>query len=145
MMKIWIRIILGLAAAGIVALFLIYYFYYNKPHPDFEKTEAAYTLPASEIFAAFTTNRADAEAKYNGKVIALSGKLSKTETTDSLVIAVFVFSQGMFGDEGVRCTMLPSAQARAAGLQPGTDVVIKGFCAGFSESDVILEKCSFVQ
>ena len=64
---------------------------------------------------------------------------------DSLVIAVFVFNQGMFGDEGVRCTMLHGQTKLAANISKGNTVKIKGFCSGYNDTDVILEKCSLIQ
>jgi len=70
--------------------------------------------------------------------------LSKIETADSLVIAVFVFNQGDFGDEGIRCTMMKKFNDEANRLQPDGEIIVKGYCTGFNETDVILEKCSLI-
>lgn len=143
-MKTWVKIILGLAVVGIIALFLVYKFVYNKQHPDYENAEAQFSMTATELFQAFKTNKDAASTKYNGKMITLTGKLSKVESADSLVIAVFVFSQGDFGDEGVRCTMLKKFNDAADKLQPDGDFMVKGYCTGYNETDVILEKCSII-
>ena len=45
-MKTWIKILLGLAVAGIAAAFLVYHFVINKPQPDFEKIKPDYSLNA---------------------------------------------------------------------------------------------------
>jgi len=143
-MKTWVKIVLGLIVIGIIALFLVYKFVYNKQHPDYENIEASYTLNAQDLYQAYRSDRDAASAKYNGKMIALTGNLSKIEAADSLVTAVFVFSQGDFGDEGIRCTMLPKFNTEAGKLQPDGEVKVKGYCTGFNETDVILEKCSII-
>ncbi len=141
-MKKWIKILALLALLGIAAGIFVYYFVYNKPHPDYEKSKAEYTMTAKELYEGFITGEATPGQKYNGKVIEISGLLSSVESVDSLVIVIFAFNQGMFGDEGVRCTMLPSFNEEAKNLVPGTEVFLKGLCTGFNGSDVILEKCS---
>jgi hypothetical protein len=144
-MKTWIKIVSVLVLVGFIAAAFVFYFLYNKPQPDYEKIEAAYTLDASDLYKAFTANKNDAGTKFNGQVLAATGKLSKVEVKDSLTICVFVFEQGMFGDQGVRCTMLPAYRDEAGKIQPGTDIKLKGYCTGFNDTDVILEKCSIVK
>jgi hypothetical protein len=144
-MKTWVKIILSLFVIGIIAAVLIYVFVYNKSHPDFEKMKPDYTLSASDLYNSFKANTTGSETKYNGKVLSISGTISKVESTDSLVIAVFVFNQGMFGDEGIRCTVLPSYNEEAKRLQPNCVYSIKGFCSGFNDPDVILEQCSIIK
>ena len=141
-MKTWIKILLGLAAVGIIAAFIVYHYVYNKPHPDYANMDAAYSLPAAELYKAYTSDKNEAGKKYNGKVIAVSGKLSKVETKDSTTTCIFVFNQGMFGDEGVRCTMSRNFSGQAKKFQPDGEVKFKGFCTGFNDTDVILDKCS---
>jgi hypothetical protein len=143
-MKTWVKILLGVIVIGMIGLFLAYKFFYNKQHPDYENLEPAVTTTAVDIYQAFKTNKDAASARYNGKIIALTGSLSKMESADSLVTAVFVFTQGDFGDEGVRCTMLKKFNDAAGKLQPDGEVKIKGFCTGYNETDVILEKCSII-
>ena len=143
-MKLWIKILIGLAILGLLSVFFVYKFVYNKQHPDWENSEAAYTLGAQDIYKAFKVSKEGSAKLYNGKVIALTGKLSKIETADSLVTAVFVFNQGDFGDEGVRCTMLTKFNDQAKRLQPDGEIRLKGYCTGFNDTDVILEKCSII-
>jgi tRNA_anti-like len=143
-MKTWIRIVLVIALTLIIGGALVFNFLYNKPHPDFEKMKADYTLAASDLYKAFTADKAGAGTKYNGKVIMVTGILTKTENTDTLVTCVFVFNQGMFGDEGLRCTMLPKYREQAGKIPPGSEIKIKGYCTGFNDSDVILDKCSIL-
>ena len=143
-MKTWVKIGLGLIVVAMIALFLVYKFVYNKQHPDYENAEAAFNVTAQELYQAYISDKEVASAKYNGKMIALTGKLSKVETADTLVTAVFVFKHGDFGDEGIRCTMLQKFNVAADKLQPDGEVKVKGYCAGYNETDIILEKCSII-
>jgi hypothetical protein len=135
---------MGLALAGLSAAFLIYHFIINKPQPDFEKIKPDYSLDAGTFYKEFKTSKQNAQKLYNGKVIVITGKLSRVESSDSLTIAVFVFNQGMFGDEGIRCTILKKFIPDAKKLKPDGITRIKGYCTGFNDSDVILEHCSIV-
>jgi hypothetical protein len=143
-MKLWIKIVLGLAVAGITAVLLIYHFIINKPHPNFEKIKPDYTLNAGAFYNEFKTTKDNASKLYNGKVIEVTGKLSRVESADTLTIAVFVFNQGMFGDEGIRCVMLKKYSEDAKKLKPDGIIRIKGYCTGFNETDVIMEHCSLI-
>ena len=143
-MKPWLKIVLVLSLTSFIAAALVSYLLYNKPHPDFEKMKADYSLAAADLYKVFTIDKTGAGTKYNGKVITVTGKLTKVENADKLTTCVFVFDQGMFGDEGLRCTMLPKYKVLAGKLQPGSEIRIKGYCTGFNETDVILDKCSII-
>ena len=98
-----------------------------------------------QLFSEYRNNRTSAEQTYNGKVLEITGDLSYTEQADSLIIAVFAIEEGMFGDEGIRCTMLPGHQEKTKTLEPGINVTLKGYCTGYNETDIILEKCSIIK
>lgn len=136
---ILILFVLSAISAGLVFKFVI-----NKPHEDYEKTKPAFIVSAPDLFNAFTTDRAMAEKKYNGQVVLLSGKPDKTEVSETNTTAVFVFNQGMFGDEGIRCTMLPKFADMLKSIPEGSEVKIKGYLTGYNDTDVILEMCSII-
>ena len=136
---------LALFFTGIVSAGLVYKFVINKPHQDIEKAKPAYIVSATELFDSFRSERTLAEQKYNGRVVVLSGKLDKIETADELVTGVFVFDQGLFGDEGIRYTMLPDHSSNLKSIPEGSEVQLKGFLTGYNETDVILEQCSVIR
>ena len=144
-MKIGLKIGFGIIAVGIIIGILGYFFVYNKPHRDFEKASPDFNLSTFELFDAYISDRNMAETKFNGKVIQLKGTVQKIERVDSIIIAVFVFQEGLFGDEGIRCTMLPKFNDEILKVIPETNVIIKGFCTGYNDTDVILEKCSLIK
>ena len=143
-MKNWMKIGLGIVVLGIVAAVLGYVFIYNKPHPDYEKATPEFSKTAEALFNEYTTDRQAAEQTYNGKVVEISGTLSKVENVDSLTVAVFALDEGMFGDEGIRCTMLPE-HASKVNSYTGREIRLKGFLAGYNDTDIIMEKCSVVK
>jgi hypothetical protein len=144
-MKKWLKIILVLAVIGIIAALLVYKFVINKPHPDYATMKPEATINAAELYKQYKENKVLADSLFTGKLIEVSEILAKTEETDTTVIAVFVFSQGDFGDEGLRCVFLPSFKEKAKQLKTGNKVKIKGFCTGYNDTDVVLEQCSLVE
>lgn len=144
-MKTWVKILLGLTFVGMLAGIGMYMFVYNKPHPDYDKAEAEYSLTASDLFYAYRENPESAGQKYNGQVIEISGTLSNVELADSLVIAVFAFEEGMFGKEGVRVTMLENYNEVLKKWDLSKPIKLKGYCTGYNDTDVILEKGSIVE
>ncbi len=144
-MKKWLIVLLVLFVLGLTGAGLVYKYIYNKPHRNFEMAKPDFVLPAKELFESYRNMRKDAEQKFNGKVLDISGKLKSVEVSDSLVIVVFTFAEGLFGDEGIRCTMLPKYNAEAEDLSPDAAIEIKGYCTGYNDTDVILEKCSLIK
>ncbi len=143
-MKKWAKILTGILVLISVGV-LIGYFYINKPHPDYETMEAKYKLKARELYDIFYNSPKIASGTYNGKIIQITGTPDNIETTDSLVIAVFAYNKGMFGDEGIRCIMLPDYNDIKDTFSPGQKISLKGFCSGYNDTDVILEKCSIIK
>ncbi len=144
-MKKWIKILIFLIALGAIAAFLVYKFYINKPHPDFEKLNPDYIVSAEELYKEFTTDKNAAEKKYNGKMIQLTGVINKLESNDSLTIAVFVFNEGDFGDEGIRCTMLPKYSNDISIFNLKMPITLKAYCSGYNDTDIILENGSIIK
>ncbi len=143
-MKKWQIILLTLVLTGFSAAVAVYFLAYNKPHPDYEKAKPEFIISAEALYSAFIDDEMAANDQFTGKVVAIDGQVAGVEQLDELVIVSFVYDEGFFGGEGVRCTMLEGHHERALGLLPGESVKIKGLCTGFTGSDVILEHCSFL-
>ena len=144
-MKKWIIILLSLIAIGAIVAVIFYKFYVNKAHKDIENADADYKLKTEVLYKEYTSTKAHADSLYNGKVVQISGKVDKIETSDTLVIAVFTFAKDDFGDAGIRCTMLKKHNEDAKKIAVGTVISVKGLCSGYNDTDVILEKCSIVK
>lgn len=144
-MKKWLKIIGILAAVGIFAAGSVYFFVINKSHPDYEKEKPAFTVNASALFEQYRSDPASANTKFTGKVLQVNGHLDKVEILDTLSIAIFVFEEGMFGEEGIRCTMLEKYNDQLQAHKPDTPISIKGYCTGYNDTDVILAHCSIIE
>jgi len=144
-MNKYLKLFLILFALGIIAFALVFMFVYNKPHKNFEKAKPEYVLDAKTLFDEFKAQKEASSEKYNGKVLKISGEIKAVEVSDTSAIIVFAFAEGMFGDEGVRCSMLPKFIMQAKSLEAGTKVTLKGFCSGYNDTDVIMESCSFTK
>jgi hypothetical protein len=143
-MKKWIKILGILFVVGVAAAIAGYVFVYNKPHPDYDKLKADYTVQANILYNEFMADAMTASAKYNGKMLNIEGELSETEASDSTSIAYFVLEEGIFGNQGIRISMMPDYAADLAKKSKGDQVIIKGLCAGFNDTDVVLEHGSLV-
>lgn len=140
-MKKLMKIVGILVIVGILAATYGWFFVYNKPHKNYEKAKPQAVLSATDCFESFTGNG----NTLTGQVLQIEGALSYVEEQDSMVIVVFVFNEGMFGDEGIRCTMLPKYNEAALAMNSSNKIDIKGLCTGYNGTDVILEHCSFVK
>lgn len=143
-MKRWMKILGLLIAIGILAAVYVWFFVYNKPHRDFEQARPDHTLAADELFYQYYNHKSRADSLYTGMVLQITGVPHSVEVKDSVVIAVFAFESGIFGEEGIRCTMLPQHRERMKNHEAGTRLSLKGYCTGYNDADVILEKCSIV-
>lgn len=121
-----------------------YYFIYNKPHTDYEAAKPGFTGEAETLYHAFLEDPEAAAGRFDDMVLQVSGAVSGVEVSGDVVTVVFVFGEGFFGEEGVRCTMLESHIDKALKLGVGQTVTIKGHFAGFDGSDVVLQHASIV-
>ncbi|MEJ2594630.1 MAG: hypothetical protein P8100_05785 [bacterium] len=142
-MKKLLKIVGILAIIGALVAAYLWFFVYNKPHRDYENAKPDFVMSATACYQHFAQGKQD-EINYTGKILELSGIASHIEDRDSLVVLAFVFNKGMFGDEGIRCTMLPNHNEKALALDINEMVRVKGFCSGYNGTDVILEQCSII-
>jgi len=139
------KILILLAVTGIVAALLIIKFYINKPHEDIEKATPAFSIQADQLWKQYNDDLVLSDSLYTGQVIEITGNLSHTETSDSLIYAVFVMeADSMFGSKSIRCEMLPKYRDQTVNLSDGSQVKIKGLCNGYDETDIKFSKCSII-
>ena len=144
-MKTWIKITIGLGIIGIVAALAVNKFVINKPHKDYEAARTDLVVRAKRLYTDYTANPEIANGKFLDKVLEIEGSISWVEQVDSLVILVYVFEEGDFGDQGIRITMLPEYNQESKTLSSLKPVKVKGVCRGFNDTDVIIEKGSLVK
>jgi hypothetical protein len=142
-MKKILRIAVILALIGVIAAALVWKFYINKPHEDIDNAIPAYTMTTQEIWQKYNSDLKTADSLYTGKVIELTGNLSRIDKNDSLVSVIFVMAaDSMFGDKTISCQMYKKHNNEVTSLATGTKVKIKGFCSGYNDPDIKFSKCS---
>jgi hypothetical protein len=145
-MKKLLKIVIFLAVIGLVAAALVWKFYINKPHDDIDNATPAYSMTIDEIWKQYSTELKTADSLYTGKVIELTGNLSRIDKNDSLVSVIFVMAaDSMFGDKTISCQMYKKHNDEAAALTKDSKVKIKGFCTGYNDPDIKFNKCSIVK
>lgn len=143
-MKTWVKVSVVIALLGIMLLSYIWFFVYNKPHKNIEVSTPDYVITATDCYNHYAEGRNTELKNYTGKILQISGIPTSVENTNSLMIVVFVYNNGMFGDEGIRCTLLPAYNKVAQKINLQSTLTIKGYCSGYNETDVILEQCSII-
>jgi hypothetical protein len=138
-MKKWMKIIAVLTILGVLGAVALYIFVYNKPHPSYAKLEADFVVSSSVLYSQFKINSKTASEKYNAKMLQIEGILSKIEEADNTSIACFIMEEGVFGDQGIRISMMPEYATALSTEMIGKQIKIKGLCAGYNDTDVILE------
>jgi len=137
MKKTALLIFILIIAAGLY----VWFFVYNKPHTDYDQRKPEYKITAEKLFNDFTAN---SNVDYTGKVVQISGTAQKIEDADTLITVIFIFNEGMFGPEGIRCSFIPKYNDQLRKIVFPSPLTLKGFCPGYNQTDVILEHCSLI-
>lgn len=128
-------LLLGLTMA-LIAIGIGFYFF-NKKVEGLEDVKADYRLSSNELFDAFDQNEAEAQAKFVGKVLEVSGEVVRSNMNDSLPTITLRAENSMIG--GINCTF-PKAINK---VNNGAPIVVKCECQGFL-MDVILNNCILI-
>ena len=134
-------VIIGIVVAIGAALYG-WFFIYNKPHTDYEKVSPDFVFQAEKLFNEYTNGNG---TPYTGKVIEIEGQAVSLDDADTLTTLIFVFREGDFGEEGIRCTFKPKFNDHLRKKQLPAPIRLKGFCAGYNGTDVVLEHCSLLK
>jgi|LGVF01.1.fsa_nt_gb hypothetical protein len=135
------KLILIFSVISVLVFIYAYFFMYNKSHPDYASMNPDFSISAKMLYNDFS-NDIEGE-KYLGKIIKINGVISDIEKSDSTLVIIFNFEEGMFGDQGVRCSMiLPSLDSS---LKLGSEIDLKGLCTGYNDTDVLLEYCTIIK
>jgi hypothetical protein len=122
----------ALAALLICSALILFYYKWNKPHQDIA-VETGIKMDATDLFREFSETEKTATAKYNGKVLEITGIVSDISTNqEGKKIVQLQTDDPLFG---INCTM-----EKNINLKQGETVTLKGICSGFT-TDVIIIRC----
>ena len=133
-MKKVLYFILGIIIILLIAFIVVI----NLPQASTKNKAANFSMDAKELFSAYSGNEANANAKYNGKVIEVSGKLMDISEDEQGATVLLLDSGDDFG--GILCT-LDNTPKKMPSI--GQELKIKGQCNGIL-MDVVLSKCHII-
>ncbi len=117
------------------------WYLFNKPHTDVSNLKASVTINATELFNEYQTDEIAANKKYLDKIIEVKGLIAEVQQTDS---TMNVLLHGGTEMGGVNCSLFAKDSKKNTSFRQGSEVVIKGKCAGFL-MDVSLVDCVLVK
>jgi hypothetical protein len=115
---------------AVVAVCIVLYLMYNKPHRD-PATEQSIKVSSIELFKAFENNEMEANKLYLDKVLEVGGKITEVSANQNGMPVLALETENILF--GVRCTMSNTT----SDVEVGETVTIKGICTGYL-SDVII-------
>lgn len=136
--------------AVILAVCVAYglYFYFD-PMKSVSGQKADYKVTDIQLLNDFTASSSSAEAKYNDKILEISGILKKTEIQDNACNVIF--------DKGgaviLVATFTPAENEEVKQLTPGAMLHLKGVYKGFIKGDEVfgtpseikIDQCTILQ
>lgn len=135
-MKNWKKVILTGFILGLIGGSIGLYMYF-KPVESTSGMETDVKISATELFEAYGASEDEANAKYLGKVLEVSGEVMDIRTTDAGRTAlVLATSDGMFG---IQCELEEGVDATS--VKSGQNITVKGVCSGLL-LDVVLTRCT---
>ena len=127
---------------GIVLLLVLVgiggFWQYNRPARNLQNEEAAFTIPASELYNQFSADEQSANKQYLDKTIQVQGLLKSVGRGPDGSLNLTLDSGSGLGD--ITCEVPDSNVPEGASLQVGREVAVKGQCTG-KLMDVVLVKC----
>jgi hypothetical protein len=107
------------------------YYFYNKG-PRNVRSVNALRVDAPELYKAFVSNSGEAQKKYSGKILLVSGVVGKIDANQQKETILFLNTNepGAY----INCGMEESNPV----LQLNERVSVKGFCSGMGQGDADL-------
>ncbi|MEZ5057187.1 MAG: hypothetical protein R2879_09140 [Saprospiraceae bacterium] len=137
-MKKALVIILALAVVG----GFFGYRMYNKPHKDMTAAESDLKVSAEDLLSSFENDEANANEKYNDKVVEVSGTVADVSKDEDGNTKVTLDAGDPLG--GVICQLDNLSDHKRLEFPLGEKVAFKGLCTGYL-MDVVLVRCVEVQ
>jgi len=133
-MKKWMKVLLTIAAIGLIAELLMVFWIFNKPHRDVAK-EKGIALSAQQVYDAFRTNEASANSKYLDKAIELTGTVADVSTNqEGQKVVNFSTNDPLVM---INCTF----KTDPGNLKAGDTITFKGICTGYiPDANVVINE-----
>jgi flagellar biosynthesis protein FlhB len=133
-------ILLLFLAVAVLASVLIWKWVFRKAETDMASKKADIEIEAAGLARAYEMDETSANARYLGKVIVVTGKVTSLSKNDKSVSVYLKSDENL---SGVMCTFALES-VNISHVSEGLPVRIKGICDGYL-MDVMLNKCSLVE
>jgi hypothetical protein len=112
-----------------------FYYLYQKKTPTLENILPDFKMTADELYDEFEGEETEADRKYNGKVLSVSGKVVRIDKVEEYTTVSLGAKNALA--YGVNC----SFNSNITNLSVGDSLVLKGQYIGFL-TDVLLNNCT---
>ncbi len=116
-----------LAALAIILL-IAYLVVINLPQANIKGKDAAETISAMALYEAYSNNETQADKKYTGKVIQLTGEIDEIYSDENDEPVVVLRSNA--GDLVSVVTLESSEKGDIVSYQEGDQITLKALCSG---------------
>ncbi|SDM71894.1 tRNA_anti-like [Daejeonella rubra] len=122
----------------VLAVAIAGYFYVtseiNRKSPSMANSPEDFVSNTTDLLDEYQTNPAEADKKYLGKIILLSGNIKSLETSEKGFHTIVLGDSSSMSS--VRCSMDNSIALDVGVLPIGTAIVLRGECTGFNPDDL---------
>jgi len=121
----------------------------NRKSPSMANIPEDFEINTTDLLDEYQTNPGEADKKYLGKIILLSGNIKSLENSEKGFYTIVLGDSSSMSS--VRCSMDNSAAIDAGGLPIGTAIMLRGECTGFNPddlglgADVVLNRCVIIK
>jgi hypothetical protein len=119
------------------------YYVFNKPHRKAAGEDAAFSMPAEQLFKEYESNDTLASKKFLDKVIEVKGKVTNVQVDQKGGIVLMLDERE--GMAGIACSIDEGSKEKAKSLKAGQTISLKGICTGGDAMfGVTLNKCEVI-
>lgn len=131
------RLLIILLVLALGGGFLAYNMY-NKPHADMADVTPDVVLSTAELFKAFESDEDEANEKYLGKIIQISGVINSINSSEGEVVSLGLETGDMLA--GLTCLLDEVDKKHRQDFKEGERVTLNCICTG-KLMDIELNRC----
>lgn len=121
---------------------------YNRKPASMADTRADYTFTTTTLLTAFEKDEAGANKLYLDKVLEVEGAIKESTADEKGFYTITIGEDASLSS--VRCSVDSLFSSKAAALQAGGLIKVRGICTGYMAdellgSDVTLVRCAIIE
>jgi hypothetical protein len=106
----------------------------NRKSPSMANSPEDYEINTTDLLDEYQSNPSEADKKYLGKIILLSGNIKTLENNEKGFYTIVLGDSSSMSS--VRCSMDKSIALNVAELPVGAAIVLRAECTGFNPDDL---------